>query len=66
VDTSLRYGKRYTLEGYSSKERTRGGKGNYMFHWGNKRQADENNVPDWNDQVKFFTKFVKKRRLLSI
>jgi hypothetical protein len=38
----------------------RGGKAYYyMFHWGNRKNAEENNVPDWKDEDKFFSTLVK-------
>jgi hypothetical protein len=30
-----------------------------MSHWGNRKNAEENNVPDWKDQDKFFSTLVK-------
>jgi hypothetical protein len=38
------------------------GKGQYyMFHWGNKKNGEENNVPDWKANDSIFTDFVKNR-----
>jgi hypothetical protein len=38
----------------------RGGKAHYyMFHWGNRKNAEENNVPDWKDEDKIFSTLVK-------
>jgi hypothetical protein len=38
----------------------KGGRGKYyMFHWGNKEYAEENNVPDWKEEDNLFTTFVQ-------
>jgi hypothetical protein len=40
----------------------RGGQGQYyMFHWGNKKNAEEKNVRDWKEEDNLFSKFVKDR-----
>ncbi len=38
------------------------GKGqHHTFHWGNKKNGEENNVPDWKANDSIFTDFVKNR-----
>ncbi len=40
----------------------RGGQGQYyMFHWGNKINAEEKNVRDWKEEDNLFSKFLKER-----
>jgi hypothetical protein len=38
----------------------KGGQGQYyMFHWGNKKNAEEKNVQDWKEEDNLFSKFLK-------